>query len=176
MVGDATYARDLAGHVRNFVQAMPNDSSLSTQGWDHLAGAWSAARNQARWTLGQLQGSTFSGTMVSSTLTTSVTVAISDIYALNTPATVELKSFLGRPVLFNEALNALTAFGLSVPPKGGRSPTDLLNEGHAAFIKPSGAAVSPAAVLIPARGSVTQALAMLLPRRPKQSLDQSKMR
>ncbi len=147
---------------------MPDDSSLSTQGWDQMAGAWSAARNQARWTLGQLQGSTFSGTVFSSALTTSVTVSISDTFALKTPPTVELKAFLGRPVLFKEALDALTSFGLNVAPKGGRSPTDLLHEGHAAFIKPSATATSPSSVLIPARDSVTQALAMLLPRRPKQ--------
>ncbi len=137
MVADATYARDLAGPLRNFVRAMPNDSSLSTQGWDQITSAWSAARNQAQWTLGQLQGSTFSGTVFSSALTTSVTVAISDIYALKTPPTVELKAFLGRPVLFKEALDALTSFRLNVAPKGGRSPTDLLHEGHAVFIKPS---------------------------------------
>jgi len=157
-------------------QAQPDDSALSVDSWRDLIGAWSANRDQARRLFLNLTpaSTTFSGTTFSSALTTSVTVTVGELFKSAPAPFTELQTILQRPGRFQEALEALTAFGLNVGFTGSLSATELLEVAHAALTRPSGSEVAAASVLIPARESL-DALASLLRRRPKQEEAKSKV-
>jgi hypothetical protein len=158
--------RDMARPLHKWAVSQP-DSALSPERWRDLTAAFDAVPDQGRRLSNNLSGaSTFSGTVFSSALTTSVTVVVGGI--INSPEIAELNVTLERASRLDEAISALTAFGLHVGYPGSRSPTTLLAEAHAALAKPSGPDVLEAAVLIPARESIDAALAALLKRRPTQ--------
>jgi len=177
IVGDASLTRDLARPLQQWACSLPDDSALPGDSWQGLIGAWSANRDQARrLSLDLTRASTFSGTTFSSALTTSVTVTLSSgIINPPLPPIAEIQTILQRPVRFQEALQALTAFGLNVGFTGSLSATELLEAAHAALTRPSGSEVAAASVLIPARESLDAALAALLRRRPKQEEAKSKV-
>ncbi len=177
IVGDASLTRDLARPLQQLVGSLPDDSALSVDSWRDLIGAWSANRDQARRLFLNLTpaSTTFSGTTFSSALTTSVTVTVGELFKSAPAPITELQTILQRPGRFQEALEALTAFGLNVGFTGSLSATELLEAAHAALTRPSGSEVAAASVMIPARESLDAALASLLRRRPKQEEAKSKV-
>ena len=121
------------------------------------------------------RASTFSGTTFSSALTTSVTVTVGEIFNSPPAPIAELQTILQRPARFQEALQALTAFGLNGGFTGSKSATQSLADAHEALTRPSGSEVAAASVLIPAREALDAALAALLRRRRKQEEAKSKV-
>jgi hypothetical protein len=171
IVADARLTRDLARPVKQWACSQSDDSALSSEAWQTLIGSWVANCEQARrLSLNLTQASTFSGTTLVSALSTSVHLEFDSVPLGNPPPApiAELRTILQRAPLFDEAIQALTAFGLQVGFTGSRSATELLTEAHGALMHPSGPEVAAASALIPARESIDAVLAALLRRRPQQ--------
>ena len=170
IVAHAAFTQDVARPLGEILRALPDDSSLTTQNWNQLIGAWRATRDQTRsLSLDLTRASTFFAATLSSALTTSLTVSLSfSSRAVDSAPFRQLQNVFQRPTLLREAQEILCAFGLHQGEKGSRSPSELIAEAHTALSQPSGPLTSPASVLIPARESLNQALAIVLRRIPRQ--------
>lgn len=166
VVESATFSEGLARHLRPVIEGLPDDTSLPDSEWTNLTDAYGA--HAKTWLDLAGWGSTASASTASVTLTTAVSPVFTSYVIKTTPSLDAFHSFLLRPGLIDEVRAAMHEFDLDKAHEASRSALDLLDEAHAALVRPPTASPSPAAVLILARESTQAAIATLLRRRPRQ--------
>lgn len=179
LVEGAQLIDDIAGPARQYAEGIPDDTYLSADSWNRMTRVWRAEGNaleEAQKQLAPVASLSLSlQNLTTSTASAGFMISTSLVRSLPEAAARQVQTARESFVRVWHQGNALAdarkemkRLGLDAAPPTGRGPVVLLEEAWNTYLKPGSANTSPAAVLLPLRGSIHDTLAELLRRRPTQ--------
>lgn len=172
MVQLGQYISDLSRYNKEFIQLIPDDSSLSPERWENQLFAWQTVHKQIntqnkRHDIVLTDSSSLSAAVSASSIISTETI-VSLPQAAQDQAWVihnKFEQLLEQSDLIQKVGNEIQRLGLSTSSGGKESTLSLLKQAEQAFKAPSINEVSPSAVLIPLREAINRVFADLLPKR-----------
>lgn len=170
----ARFSRDIAGCMKETIEAFPNDEALPDKEWERHTQAWKDLHEQTI----SVEGALFNVNSFSA-LASGTGLTMSNIYKTYTlgektgpafllPGETRFYQVINHQNLADEIRLGMARLGLDSAHGNSRSPLEQFEDANSALEQPSYGEGSPVAILLPLRECINSIIGELLRRRPTQ--------